>query len=678
MKFLQKIFDWIEVRRGTKNPLFFILIVIKDILWFFSYFIPTQIIKLLQNKTQKSLLFFYGFFDHYRVPVERYYKISFCITCMDRLSHLKKTLRKNIENNRDYPNVEFVLLDYNSSDELEEWVFYNFVEELKSGLLIYYKTDESKYFQMARAKNIAHQIATGDIVCNLDADNYTGKDFAFYINLTCNQSMDIIGVQKYDKRFLQSHISDCGGRIFLSKDNFLKLGGYNEKFVGWGKEDREFIARAGKLGLKEEYIPRYFLGAIRHSNWLRVKNMVQSIKQADDNNEFLLQKSYNSQNFKIDNPVIEKDKIRRMKLKGSYLLSDKIRLDEVWVITTFFNPQNNRQRLDNYHTFQKNLRRQGIKLLTVEVVFKNSWFSLRNKDADLLVSVKSDSVLWQKERLLNIALKHLPPYCRYVVWADADVIFLNDNWLENTVELLQKYPVVQCFSEAVYLNKDENWREEVRNGFPKERRIESFASYYQKKLDKKPFFETAGGFAWAARKEVLDKVGFYDYNILGGGDWKMIEAFISADLKNKYEIEWAEKINKIVLGKIVCVPGLLLHLYHGELKNRLYGTRQTILDKHGFNPERDLELNHYGCWRFTKQAPKNLKKDISLYFRLRNEKNQRLTTILNSSVYKKNPDLNQGDQEIVTLKSEFEHNLGLVGIFLRRYFPRIYNILKRK
>jgi hypothetical protein len=42
---------------------------------------------------------------------------------MDRLSHLKKLYAKNIENNRDYPNVEFVLLDYNSSDELEEWVF---------------------------------------------------------------------------------------------------------------------------------------------------------------------------------------------------------------------------------------------------------------------------------------------------------------------------------------------------------------------------------------------------------------------------------------------------------------------------------------------------------------------------------------------------------------------------
>ena len=671
MKYMQKILDWIEVRRGSKNPLFFVLIAIKDIIWFFSYFIPMQIVKLLQNRTQKGLLFFYSIFDHYRVPTEKYYKISFCITCMDRLSHLKKTLRKNIKNNEDYPNMEFVLLDYNSSDDLEEWVFSNFTDELKSGLLVYYKTNESKYFQMSRAKIIAHQMSTGDIVCNLDADNYTGKDFAFFINLTCNESLDIIGTQSYNKGFLSSHISDCGGRIFLSKKNFLKLGGYNEKFIGWGSEDREFIARAKKLGLKEINIPRYFLGAIRHSDWLRVKNMSSPIKQSSANNNYLLQKSSKSQNFEVKNKGIKEGVVKRIKFKEEYIVPNKIRLNEVWVITTLFNPKNNRPRLNNYHTFQKNLRRQGIKLLTVEAVFKNNWFSLNDKDADLLVSVKSDSVLWQKERLLNIALKHLPPYCRYIIWADADIIFLNDNWLEDTVNLLQEYPVVQCFTEAIYLNKNENWRESARAGFPKERIVDSFANYYQKNPSKDFCFKTAGGFVWAARKEVLAGAGFYDYNILGGGDWKMIGAFVGTDLKNEYEVKWAKKIHKNVLGKIGSVPGMVLHLYHGELRNRLYGTRGKILTKHGFNPKRDLEVNRYGCWRFTKQAPKELKKDVNLYFRLRNETNSIWITVLNIFTYKKNPDLNWGD-------SEFKYLLGVIGTFLRNNYPRIYKILKRK
>ena len=50
------------------------------------------------------------------------YKISFATVCMNRLHHIRQTLPKNIADNSDYENVEFILLDYNSSDGLEEWV----------------------------------------------------------------------------------------------------------------------------------------------------------------------------------------------------------------------------------------------------------------------------------------------------------------------------------------------------------------------------------------------------------------------------------------------------------------------------------------------------------------------------------------------------------------------------
>ena len=41
---------------------------------------------------------------------------------MNRLSHLQETLPKNIHDNYLLGDVEFVLLDYNSSDGLESWV----------------------------------------------------------------------------------------------------------------------------------------------------------------------------------------------------------------------------------------------------------------------------------------------------------------------------------------------------------------------------------------------------------------------------------------------------------------------------------------------------------------------------------------------------------------------------
>lgn len=678
MKFIQKILDWIEIRRGSSNPAIWLLVFLKDVFWFFSYFIPAQILKLLQNKTQTGLLFFYSLIDHYRAPVEKYYKVSFCITCMDRLSHLKKTLRKNINNNQDYPNLEFVLIDYNSADGLEEWVFANFQEELRSGLLVYYRTIESAYFKMARAKNIAHQMASGDIVCNLDADNYTGKDFAFYINLTISGARDIIGLQKYNKNFVQGHISDCGGRIFLTKDNFLKLGGYNEKFIGWGKEDRELIARAGKMGLKEEYIPRYFLGAIKHSNRLRIKNTPYSIKQADDNNENLLQQSYLKSDFSISNDFLDTATVKRITIQKHDLRENNLLNNETWAITSFFNPQNHKQKLDNYYIFREQLKRQGVKLLTIECVFKNQWFVLQDKDADLLISVRSDSVLWQKERLLNIALEKLPTECRRVVWLDADVIFLNDNWLADTVKLLEDYPVVQCFSQAVYLTKNENWRLLARSGNFQDRLVESYGSYYERQSGTELQFKTAGGFAWAARKDILATNRFFDKSILGGGDWKIISAFIGRPLQFDYEISWAQKIYSQVGGKIASVPGVVFHLYHGELSNRLYDKRQQILDKYQFNPSRDLILNKDACWSWSDKANPEFKKAVSQYFQLRNEKNTWLSNFFNHNIYKHNPDLIPSQGYPSKFRGSLDRLMGRVGIFLQTHWPELYRILKRK
>ena len=49
-------------------------------------------------------------------------KISFCTVCMNRLQYLMQTLPVNIAGNIDYPNLEFVVLNYNSKDDMENWI----------------------------------------------------------------------------------------------------------------------------------------------------------------------------------------------------------------------------------------------------------------------------------------------------------------------------------------------------------------------------------------------------------------------------------------------------------------------------------------------------------------------------------------------------------------------------
>lgn len=46
------------------------------------------------------------------------------------------------------------------------------------------------------------------------------------------------------------HNNSPGGIAMMRKDNFLKFGGYNPKFLGWGYEDSEILSRARILGYK--------------------------------------------------------------------------------------------------------------------------------------------------------------------------------------------------------------------------------------------------------------------------------------------------------------------------------------------------------------------------------------------------------------------------------------------
>jgi predicted glycosyltransferase involved in capsule biosynthesis len=192
---------------------------------------------------------------------------------MNRAEHIKKTLLKNIRNNIDYPNLEFVLLDYNSKDDLESWVKSNLNEYIKSGVLKYFQTREPKYFHVSKAKNMVHRFATGNIVCNLDADNYTGKDFAYLINYILNKKPKSVGScmgYTYSDKFFDNF--GIGGRIFLFKKYFDQIGGYDESFVGWNYEDSDFVTKAKKLGLHEYIIPLCYLRTIKHSHKMRLEN----------------------------------------------------------------------------------------------------------------------------------------------------------------------------------------------------------------------------------------------------------------------------------------------------------------------------------------------------------------------------------------------------------------------
>ncbi len=175
---------------------------------------------------------------------QKFRRVSLCTTCMNRLFHLRHTLEKNILDNINYPDFELVLIDYNSQDGLEEHVKKHFSKWIDKGLLNYYKTYEPQRFNVSKAKNLAHLLATGDIVCNLDGDNFTGKDFIFYLNHLYNLHDD-----NHIFQFNKAPFWGTVGRISMSRNKFMELGGYDEDFQGTGNEDLDLILRGKATGM---------------------------------------------------------------------------------------------------------------------------------------------------------------------------------------------------------------------------------------------------------------------------------------------------------------------------------------------------------------------------------------------------------------------------------------------
>ena len=332
-----------------------------------------------------------------------------------------------------------------------------------------------------------------------------------------------------------------------------------------------------------------------------------------------------------------------------YKIQERL-IGSIWGITTFFNSQRYTNKLANYRKFRKMSQKQGLRLITVELAFGNRAFELFSQDSDLLVQVRSNAVIWHKERLLNIGLMNLPLDCDKVIWVDADTIFDNDNWVEETARLLEEYVVVQAFSQCGFLTEKDT------QSFLTSENREVLASKYLNRLSPGfPFYlNHYGGFidgekvskiampglAWGARRKFLDKTLFYDKCILGGADWldaisfyrfqkNAIGAFINTPVLQGLCLEMESRskaIFDLVQESVYFVNGTIFHLFHGNIQNRLYNARYNFFGE-AFDWNKEIIINSYNCWDW-RDTKSPVKKSIERYFLLRNEENQWLKQLL--------------------------------------------------
>lgn len=165
--------------------------------------------------------------------------ISFCTSCRNRLWQLRQTLPNNLASlNADH---EIVLVDYGSTDDLSGWVWSNFKTAIETARLVFFEVKNDVRWNVARAKNLAHRLASGQYLFNLDADNFITPNDVQEIQRAATSRM-------LCWQFSRGNRGDGSfGRIGLPADLFQSVGGYDETLLPMGCQDADLLVRLGRL-----------------------------------------------------------------------------------------------------------------------------------------------------------------------------------------------------------------------------------------------------------------------------------------------------------------------------------------------------------------------------------------------------------------------------------------------
>lgn len=270
-------------------------------------------------------------------------------------------------------------------------------------------------------------------------------------------------------------------------------------------------------------------------------------------------------------------------------------------VCCYFNPCNFQNLKSNYFEFKRNL--QGVDLFTIELSF-NGKFEI--PDA-MHIEGNAKNFMWQKERLLNILVESLPAKYTKIAWIDADIIFQNPNWANDAERLLDEIPVIQLFQKSILLDDKKNF---------------VTAPSMTKLLD---LNKSRVGFAWAARRELFP---LYDLNIVGGGDTLMYYSWLGRQSQHIVKAmspahyaayqQWHTTASDKAQGKVGYLPDNIIHLWHGDHKNRQYTSRHSILKNYSFNPATDIKIDENGLWCWNSDKPV-MHQLIKEYFENRKE-----------------------------------------------------------
>lgn len=294
---------------------------------------------------------------------------------------------------------------------------------------------------------------------------------------------------------------------------------------------------------------------------------------------------------------------------------------ELGFVAVYFNACGFRRPRNNFKEFIK--RFKGLQhLLIVELAFGDKEFELTGL-ADNMLQLRSDTVLWQKEALINAGTQVLRDKgYENVGWLDGDTVIDGpiSRWYSQCIDKLKEVKLIQCFDT-------------ITQHFDNVSIKATGALSEHRNTNDEPWKCYACGGSWAVRGDIWDKCGWYDLGIAGSGDRLMFIASLQevrnlskhAEMcgKDKTHLnvykKWVAKWRKCIEGSVDYIEGVNFSSEaHGKTTTRAYRSRAEELIRLGYQPAhvgRDVN----GVFRWSKEAPKDLINYMLDYFINRKE-----------------------------------------------------------
>ena len=265
--------------------------------------------------------------------------ISLICACKNRNEALKVSLNSWLN----YKEIEeFIIVDWSSDESLEH------LTSLDSRIKII-RVEGQKYFNQPQPLNLALSQATGEYIIKVDCDYVLSPYYSFFEKYKVDDNSFVSGKASYKSpefynESTQSYLIDrtkmtmeelCDyhntyssyykfltGLLYISKENLLKVNGYNENLSEhYSYEDDEIYKRLELLGLEHKKLDYdYHVFHIPHPDTKRFENFKSFTEEPNLRNDLitLLSQKYSGQEleWQVDYVLAMKHNKRNIEKSG--------------------------------------------------------------------------------------------------------------------------------------------------------------------------------------------------------------------------------------------------------------------------------------------------------------------------------------------------------------------------